>query len=449
MNRKSLVTIGIGLALAGQSAHAESINLSQLYLDSLDNNPTLASAALEIESANKQRGVIKGQYRPQVDLGLQYGMLRNDWTTMNETDAHGAEVSVSVGQNLYNQQLNATDNIAKHQQALTEVSYQYALNSLQMSVAQGYFNALKAQEKRKQVRATKHAIGEHLTQMQHRFANGLVPENDVKEAQAQYDLAKTAVIFAENEVEKALDYLYELTGQTYSSVTPLSAKLPSISIPQPKGQISWEEQAQLHSPQMQIQRQLVTLSREQVALAEAGHMPTLGLVAEYRYAFAGQSRSNGMNDPKGSFNDIDDNATLFAGVAMKLPAYRGGATSNKVEQANIQYQQSVQLQHHTWRQVVRGIRSAEKDLLALKSAQSAYQQAVISAESALLATEQGLEIGSRTIVDVLNSTRQLYEARQQLTESQIDFLVANLQLHFLVGALDDDDLTAVNTLLTS
>ncbi|CAK1888363.1 hypothetical protein VCRA2121O157_200074 [Vibrio crassostreae] len=176
-------------------------------------------------------------------------------------------------------------------------------------------------------------------------------------------------------------------------------------------------------------------------------MPTIGLVAEYRYAFSTQSRSNAPQQTKGSFQDLDNNATVFAGVAMSLPAYRGGATGNRVEQANIQYQQALELQSHTWRQVARKVRSAEKDLVTLKSAQSAYQQAVISAQSALKATEQGLEIGTRTIVDVLDSTRQLYSAKEQLTAAQIDFLVANLQLHFLAGVLDDESLNTINRLL--
>ncbi|EGQ7998043.1 TolC family protein, partial [Vibrio vulnificus] len=245
----------------------------------------------------------------------------------------------------------------------------------------------------------------------------------------------------------ALDYLYELTGREYTRVASLGANLPKVSLPQPNGYISWQELAQRESQQMEIQRHLVELSREQISLAQAGHMPTIGLVAEYRYAFATQSRSNGPQQAKGSFQDLDNNATVFAGVAMSLPAYRGGATENRVEQANIQYQQALELQSHTWRQVARQVRSAEKDLVALESAQSAYQQAVISAESALKATEQGLDIGTRTIVDVLDSTRQLYSAKEQLTAAQIDFLVANLQLHFLAGVLDDDALNAINRLL--
>ncbi|GAM75387.1 type I secretion outer membrane protein [Vibrio ishigakensis] len=201
-----------------------------------------------------------------------------------------------------------------------------------------------------------------------------------------------------------------------------------------------------HQPQMLIQQQLVTLSREQISLAEAGHAPSLGLIAEYRYAFGSQSQHKTAAGDKSGFTDLDNNSTIFAGIAMNLPLYRGGATSNKVEQAKIQYQQSLQLQEQTWREVTRDIRSTQNDLIALQSTQNAYLQAVGSAESALLATEQGFEIGTRTIVDVLNSTSQLYQARQQLSASQIDFILASLKLKFLTGELSEQDLFDVSSL---
>jgi outer membrane protein len=151
-----------------------------------------------------------------------------------------------------------------------------------------------------------------------------------------------------------------------------------------------------------------------------------------------------MGQSKQQFNSIDDNSTVFAGVAMTLPVYRGGATSNEVQQAKVQYQQALQLQEQSWRSVTRQIRGAEKDLNALISAQQAYANSVHSAERSLVATQQGFEIGSRTIVDVLNGTRQLYAAKQDLTEAQIDFILVSLQLKFLGGELLPEDISAIN-----
>lgn len=222
---------------------------------------------------------------------------------------------------------------------MTQVSYQVALESLKLNVALGYLSALKEQENLTQANASKQAIGEQLRQVENRFSNGLVPENDVKETQAQYDLAVAAVISTQNNFNQALDALYELTGKTYTSVSSLELDRASFQVP--KGTAAqWQEKAQATNPQMLIQQQLVTLSREQISLAEAGHAPSLGLIAEYRYAFGSQSQHKTAAGDKSGFTDLDNNSTIFAGIAMNLPLYRGGATSNKVEQAKIQYQQS-------------------------------------------------------------------------------------------------------------
>ena len=440
------ITLGIGMSVLSVNVMAGSVDLSSLYQDSIENNPALKSAAYDIERAGHQRDQLSGLYRPQVDADIQYGAMRKDYTTLTEIDSQGASVGIRAGQNLYNQELNQSAQLLNQQQELSNISYQVALDSLQLSVAQRYLDTLKAQEGLKQADANLHAIEEQLTQIKHRYSNGLVPENDVKEAQAQFDLATTLVIFAQNDVEKALDGLYELTGKSYDHVSPLNLAEMELVIPTASQALNWEEQARTSSPQMLIQQQLVGLSKQQIQLAEAGHMPSLGLVAEYRYAFASKSQTTPMGGAGQGWTDLDDNTTLFAGVAMTLPVYRGGATSSKVEEASVQYQQSLQLQEQTWRQVTRDIRSTKKDLTALKTAKVAYEQAVKSAEAALIATEQGFELGTRTIVDVLNATQQVYQSKQQLSEAQIDFILSALKLKYLGGELTEGDLKAVNSL---
>ncbi|WP_295892812.1 TolC family outer membrane protein [uncultured Vibrio sp.] len=432
------------LALCSQAAYAQTVSLSDLYQQALDNNPVLKSAALEIDSAKFGSDVVKGSYLPQVDAGLMYGGLRNDWTTLTETDSHGAQASVTVGQNIYNAELNAASDLVEQRVELTNVAHQVALESLAFQVAFGYFDALKKQEALKQTRATQAAFEEQLKQTEKQFSLGLIPENDVIDTRAQADLISASAIIAENEVEKALDALYELTGKEFTSVLPLNTQSYSANIPQAGGSLTWQEKAQQFNPEMQIQQQLIELSKQQISLADAGHKPSLGLIAEYRYTFASESRTNGMGQDKGSFYALDDQATVFAGVAMNLPVYRGGSTSSAVQEAQVQYQQALELQEQTWRSVSRQVRGAEKDLRALISAQNAFEKSVVSAERSLQATQQGFEIGSRTIVDVLNGTRQLYSAKQDLTEAQIDFILVSLQLKFLSGELLPEDIHAIN-----
>ncbi len=436
----SLIAIAVSC-----SATAQSVDLTELYQHTLQNNPGLAGAALSRDIAQEQTTQTSALYRPQVDATLQYGLLRNDWTTLTETDGHSAEASVTLGQNLYNEELNVANRLTQQGAELGEVAYQVAVDGLTMQVAAAYFNAVKAQEGLELSAATHAAIAEHMRQTERRFELGLIPQNDVHETRAQFDLATAAVILAENEVDKSLDALYELSGQEYSAVQPLNYDQFATAIPVAQDGMSWVEQAQRFNPELVIQSRLVTLSKDQISLAEAGHMPSLGLMAQFKYAFASESRTNSMGTSKGDFVSLDNNATAVVGVAMTLPVYRGGATDSKVQQAEMQYQQALQVQEQTVRRVTRQVRNSEKDLNALISAERAYEQAVISAEVAKRATEQGFEIGTRTTVDVLAATRQEFAAKQDLSEARINFVLAALNLKFIGGDLSVNDITAINS----
>ena len=56
----------------------------------------------------------------------------------------------------------------------------------------------------------------------------------------------------------------------------------------------------------------------------------------------------------------------------------------------------------------------------------------------------GFEVGTRTIVDVLLSTRALFRARSNLANARYNYIQAILQLKQAAGILTDDDLTLVN-----
>ncbi len=156
-----------------------------------------------------------------------------------------------------------------------------------------------------------------------------------------------------------------------------------------------------------------------------------------------------MSTGKSDYQSIDDNSSMMLGLVLSLPVYRGGATNSQVNQASLQYQQSLEIQEQTWRSITRQIRTAEHDIKALISTEKAYQQAVKSAQIALDATEHGFSVGTRTSVDVLDATKQLYAAKQNLSESQINFVTAVLNLKSLGGELTSQDLRNINNSLAA
>ena len=77
----------------------------------------------------------------------------------------------------------------------------------------------------------------------------------------------------------------------------------------------------------------------------------------------------------------------------------------------------------------------------------ARKQAVVSANSALEATQAGFEVGTRTIVDVLLSQRQLYQAQRDLSQARHSFVLNQLLLRQSAGNVGPNDLKEVNALL--
>ncbi|MGO1296716.1 MAG: TolC family protein, partial [Vibrio sp.] len=76
---------------------------------------------------------------------------------------------------------------------------------------------------------------------------------------------------------------------------------------------------------------------------------------------------------------------------------------------------------------------------------NAYQQSLVSAKSALKATQAGFEVGTRTIVDVLDSTRRLYNAKKNLADARYDYIINVLKLRKATGTLSEQDILDINT----
>jgi outer membrane protein len=93
---------------------------------------------------------------------------------------------------------------------------------------------------------------------------------------------------------------------------------------------------------------------------------------------------------------------------------------------------------------VKEVRAQNNNINASIGALKAYEQSVVSAQSALEATEAGFDVGTRTIVDVLDATRRLYDANKNLSDARYNYILAGLQLRQAVGTLNEQDILDVD-----
>ncbi|WMC11039.1 outer membrane channel protein TolC [Oceanimonas pelagia] len=427
--KKTLLSTLVLLCAAGQ---AQAENLLEIYQQATQNDPQVREAKARRDAAFEKINESRASLLPQVDLsaGLNYAQTgQNDLRTGSTSTA-----GVNLSQALYRKSSWVSLDITEKQAAQREVGYKQEQQALIVRATQAYFNVLNAEDALSFVQANKEAVSRQLEQTKQRFEVGLSAMTDVHEAQAQYDQALADEILARNALDNSKEALRELTGMHYDRLAPLNTETFSPQAPAMRAdgwlEIALEQNLALHG-----QRIAKDIASEQIDLARAGHLPTLDLNA-------------GLNSTHSDFkNDSPNDGTLnegSIGVSFKLPLYSGGATRSQVSQAQYNYVAESELLEKSFRAVQSNVYSSYNDVTAALGSIRAFEQLVISAESALSATEAGYEVGTRTIVDVLNATRQLYNARQQLSSARYDYIVSQLQLKQAAGNLTEQDLIDIN-----
>ncbi|MDF5104189.1 TolC family protein, partial [Vibrio parahaemolyticus] len=170
------------------------------------------------------------------------------------------------------------------------------------------------------------------------------------------------------------------------------------------------------------------IARDNISLASSGHLPTLSLDGGYNYGdYSGTDNTfnSGLNRNANS-DRTSDNFNI--GVNLAVPLYTGGNVTSQTKQAEYAYVAASEDLEAQYRSVVKDVRAQNNNINASIGALRAYEQAVISARSALEATEAGFDVGTRTIVDVLDATRRLYDANKNLSNARYDYILSVLQL---------------------
>ncbi|MGL5390121.1 MAG: TolC family protein, partial [Shewanella sp.] len=153
--------------------------------------------------------------------------------------------------------------------------------------------------------------------------------------------------------------------------------------------------------------------------------------------------NKGLEQKTGNVNDPDfDNMNV--GVNLSIPIFQGFKVSSQVNEAQYQFVEASERLEQTYRSVVKNVRNNYNNVGASISSIRAYEQSVISSESALKATQAGFEVGTRTIVDVLNRTRDLYDSKRKLSNARYTYINSIVALKQAAGTLNEDDVTNIN-----
>jgi outer membrane protein len=373
---------------------------------------------------------------PQPDGSVVFGPVDGN------IDTRARQYTLSLQQSIYNHQNYMRLAGARAQVSEADADYEATLNALFTRVAQAYFDALTAQANLEAAEAQEKALSRQLEQAEQRFEVGLSAITDVQEARASADSARAGAILAQNALDDSFEALVELTGESIVGIDRLRDDIP-MTLPDPANPEEWVSVAMERSPVVMARRHALEAAEAGIRTAKAGHLPSLGTQMTWSRGATWGFQTFGVNQvpARGS------NEGPVISLILDVPIFEGGLTQSQVRQAVAQRDAAEGALEQATRATTRQVRTAYRAVEAGVSEVAARRQALVSAQSALEATEAGLEVGTRTIIDVLLSQQQFFAAEREFARARHNFIVAGLGLKQAAGVISVADLEGVNALL--
>lgn len=365
----------------------------------------------------------------------------------SEIESTSRDLGVNVRQMVYD---HANFTRLKSANALSQAAdYQLdsASDTLITRTSATYFNVLVQLEVLAAAEAAEAALKKQFDFASKRLDVGLAPITDVHEARAQYDSARASTILARNAVEDAYQALRELTGESVTSLKGLPDDFKP-ALPESTDADHWVDAAIANNPALKAKELQVKSAEADVGTARAGHYPSVYLNGGY-----GDNKTWGDRTFSGagisSSTPIDSESRgPRLGITLSVPIFSGGATQSGVRQALARRDVAEDEFTQQKRALERNTRNAYQTLVAGISEVEARRLALVSARAAYDASQVGLEVGTRTVLDVLTNQRNLFTAQQAYAQAKYNFLQNRLLLEQAAGTLDIDDVQDVNRLLT-
>ena len=416
-------------------------DLKDIYQLALLNDPTFKAAEASFRAGKEYKIQGRAGLLPSLNLSGSTGWneYRLEEQLLDEYNSNNHSVSLQQPVFRLDRWFQFRQGKALTESASAEFAYQQ--QELLIRVSTSYFNVLNAMDSLNASKAEEEAIGRQRDQAKKRFEVGLASITEVQDTQAAYDLSVVRRIIGESQLDSAKESLSAIIGGVLPLLSPLSKDYVTLP-PNPIDRESWVKLALANNFQLKASRLSTTAAKNNARASGSAHLPKIDIVGRATRSSSRQGKFGGfIQNP---LYDLESDNRQYQ-IQVSLPLFAGGAISSSRRQAYAQYDRSKEQSLFTERSVIREVRSNHFNVQTQSANVTARRQALKSSESALEATKIGFEVGTRNVVDLLQSERGLYAAQRDYAKSRYDYIISVLRLKSSVGSLSPNDLFEISS----
>ena len=433
----------IALLITG---NVSSESLLDIYNEALDNDPTFKAAEYSYLADKELK--VQGRAALLPSLTLSGSTNWNEYYQNKELQQQYNSFSTSarVSQPLFRLDTWFQYRQSKSLTDAAEADFAFEQQNLLVRTAELYFGVLRAIDNLNAAISEEKAIKKQLDQAKQRFEVGLSAITGVQEAQLAYDLSKASRIRTEGSLYSARESLNALIGREIFSLNELGDGL-LIELPTPNSKEKWVELALENNYQLKAAYLRKKAAKSSARSVASNHLPKIDIVGSQSESETNQFNYEGFNINGQGIPVPSITGRRNYSIQLSMPLFQGGAVNSRRKQAYSQYERANENTLFTERRIIQEVRSQFSNVLTLVANVNAQKQAVVSATSALEATQVGYKVGTRNVVDLLQAEKNLYSAEKNLANAKYDYILSNLKLSLASGTITPADIVKINNLL--
>lgn len=421
MSTKTALFLAITLVTSSQLSAQ---TLEQAVATTMATNPEIKQAFNEYQSSLKEHDASGGAYLPSIDLdaGIGYeGINPADSTGRSDTDLTRKEATLSLTQLLWDG--NATINDISRTGADAEsVRLQLISNAsdLALRVTQIYLDAIKAREVLALSESNLAVHKDIYRDIKKRADSGIGSTADVSQVEARIAKAHGNLLAAQNNLIDTHTQFTRVVGQA-----PMGLIYPRAD--EAKLPLSLDEATDLAyemHPVIKISKIDVDAARYQYKQSKGNFYPTISIEASQSW----------RDDASGDIGQSDETLAM---LRMRYNLYNGGSDSDLSERAAYQLNKAKDLRDSAYRQVEEGLKLSWSALDLTLQQKEFLADHVDSASETVIAYAKQYRIGKRTLLDLLNTENELFQARKDYLDAHYSEQYAKYRVMNATGNLLD------------
>ena len=429
------------------SFNISSESLLDIYNEALENDPTYKAAEYSYLADKELKVQGRAALLPSITLSGSTNWNEYYQNKELQQQYNSFSTSARVTQPLFRLDTWFQYRQSKSLTDAAEADFAFEQQNLLVRTAELYFGVLRAIDNLNAAISEEKAIKKQLDQAKQRFEVGLSAITGVQEAQLAFDLSKASRIRTEGSLYSARESLNALIGREIFSLNELGDGL-LIDLPTPSSKEKWVELALENNYQLKAAYLRKKAAKSSARSVASNHLPKIDIVGSQSESETNQFNYEGFNIDGQCIPVPSVTGRRNYAIQLSMPLFQGGAVNSRRKQAYSQYERANENTLFTERRIIQEVRSQFSNVLTLVANVNAQKQAVISATSALEATQVGYRVGTRNVVDLLQAEKNLYSAEKNLANAKYDYILANLRLGLASGTITPADIVKINNLLS-